>query len=302
MDFRELSYIVAVAKHQNITKAAESLYVGQPTLTKCIQNLEAALGQKLFRKLGNKFVLTYAGEVYVGKAEQMLLLKKEMDDELTDIIKSNVGILRVGFPVMRGTYMLPCTIPIFYSLYPKVKLDIVEANSDYLEELLRKGEIDIAFFNLPIRSREIDYEVVKHEELLVVLPQGHPLEAMAKEQEGREHPWIPLEALREEKFILFTKTQRTRQIVDGLFTKAHIKPSIFLETRNFQAALTLAARGYGACFVSDSHIKHVSFQEPPLCLSVGEEPVVVDFVAAFRRNAYIPYHAGEYIKIVRDFT
>lgn len=48
MDFRELQYVIAVAKYQNITKAASSLYIGQPTLTKFIQNLESRLGQKLF--------------------------------------------------------------------------------------------------------------------------------------------------------------------------------------------------------------------------------------------------------------
>ena len=62
MDFKDLSYVLAIARYQNITKAANSLYVTQPTLTKFLQNLESELGQKLFRKLGHRFVLTYAGE------------------------------------------------------------------------------------------------------------------------------------------------------------------------------------------------------------------------------------------------
>ena len=82
MDFRDLSYVLAIAKTQNITKAADSLYVTQPTLTKFLQNLEKEMGQKLFRKLGNRFVLTYAGERYVAKATEILNLKKELDQEL----------------------------------------------------------------------------------------------------------------------------------------------------------------------------------------------------------------------------
>ena len=78
MDFRDLSYVLAIAKTQNITKAADSLYVTQPTLTKFLQNLEKEMGQKLFRKLGNRFVLTYAGERYVAKATEILNLKKEL--------------------------------------------------------------------------------------------------------------------------------------------------------------------------------------------------------------------------------
>ena len=65
--FKDLSYVIAIAKTQNITKAADMLYVTQLTLTKFLQNLEREMGQKLFKKLGNRFVLTYAGERYVAK-------------------------------------------------------------------------------------------------------------------------------------------------------------------------------------------------------------------------------------------
>ena len=68
MDFRSLNFVMAIAKHQNITKAAEALYVGQPTLSKFLMTLEQELGVKLFRRLGNKYMLTYAGERYVEKA------------------------------------------------------------------------------------------------------------------------------------------------------------------------------------------------------------------------------------------
>ena len=80
MDFKDLSYVIAIAKTQNITKAADMLYVTQPTLTKFLQNLEREMGQKLFKKLGNRFVLTYAGERYVAKATEILNLKKELDN------------------------------------------------------------------------------------------------------------------------------------------------------------------------------------------------------------------------------
>lgn len=302
MDFKELSYVIALAKYQNVTKAADSLYIGQPTLTKFVQNLEKNIGQRLFRKVGNKFLLTYAGEVYIAKAEEILLLKKELDQNLNDIIKSNIGILKVAFPVMRGTYMLPCTIPIFYSLYPNVKLEIVEADSDLLEDMILKGETDLAFFNLPIKSSNIDYEIISHEEILLILPAGHPLEKHAQLCDNYKYPWISLDLLRDEKFILLTKSQRTRQIVDEIFAEYNITPNVFLQTRNITASLMLASKGYGACFISESHLKHVHFDTPPLYFSIGKTSTTVDFVAAFRKNSYLPYHAKEYIKIVKDFT
>jgi len=302
MDFRELSYIVAIAKHQNITKAADSLYISQPTLTKFVQNLEKELGQKIFRRIGNKFQLTYAGEVYVSKANEILLLKKELDHELNDIIKSNIGILKVSFPVMRGTYMLPCTLPIFYSLYPNVRLDITEANSAVLESLLLNGETDLAFFNLPIKNDNIDYEIISHEEIVLILPPDHPLAGSAVVREDCKYPWIDFQLLKNEKFILQRSSQRTRQIVDELFQQNQMKPNIILETRNIQASLILVTKGYGAGFICETHLKHITTDIKPLCFSIGTSCTTVDFVAAYRKNTYLPYHAEEYIKIVRHFT
>ena len=58
------------------------------------------------------------------KATEILNLKKELDQEMGDIIRQNAGLLKIAFPTMRGTYMLPCTLPIFRSLYPNVRLEI----------------------------------------------------------------------------------------------------------------------------------------------------------------------------------
>ena len=147
MDFKDLSYVVAIAEYQKITTAANALFISQPTLTKFLQNLEHDLGQKLFHRVGNKFLLTYAGQRYVAKAVEILKLKKELDDEMADIIKSNSGELKVGYPAVRGGYMLPCTLPLFKKLYPNVKINTTEAPSATLESMLVDGSVDLAFFN-----------------------------------------------------------------------------------------------------------------------------------------------------------
>ena len=192
MDFKDLSYVIAIAKTQNITKAADMLYVTQPTLTKFLQNLEREMGQKLFKKLGNRFVLTYAGERYVAKATEILNLKKELDQEMGDIIRQNAGLLKIAFPTMRGTYMLPCTLPIFRSLYPHVRLEIREAHSSLLEGMLSNGDADLAFFNLPVKSPDIDYQIISHEEVVLVLGNDHPLKNKGIKKEGCKYPWLDL--------------------------------------------------------------------------------------------------------------
>lgn len=302
MDFRDLSYVLAIAKYQNITKAAEELYITQPTLTKFLQSLEHQMGQKLFRKLGHKFVLTYAGERYVAKATEILNLKKELDQEMNDIIKNNHGSLKIAFPVMRGTYMLPCTLPVFNQMYPNVRLDVVEERSSKLEEMLLNGETDLAFFNLPIKSSDIDYEVIKHEEVLVVMAANHPLAHSGVIREGCKYPWMDLSLLKDEPFIMQILGQRTRDTADYLCRKANFTPIVKLETSNISAAVQLAGKGYGCFFVTETHLRHIIQTDPVVCFSVGQPCTTVDFVAAFRKNSYLPYHAREYISIVKNFT
>ena len=64
MNFKEMNYILCIAKHQNLTKAAQELYISQPTLTKYLQKLEQEVGGKLFARSGNSYIATYLGRRY----------------------------------------------------------------------------------------------------------------------------------------------------------------------------------------------------------------------------------------------
>lgn len=302
MEIKDLTYVLAIARYQNITKAADSLYITQPTLTKFLQNLEKELGQKLFRKLGHRFVLTYAGERYVAKAMEILTLKKELEQEMDDIIKNSRGSLKIAFPTMRGTYMLPCTLPVFNERFPNVSLDILEARSNLLEGMILSGEADLAFFNLPVRSPDIDYEIISHEEVLLIMADTHPLADRGIIKEGCKYPWMDLTLFANEPFIMQIPGQRTRQTVDQILKEYNITPRIKLQTSNIPAEVMLAAKGYGCCFVTETHLKHIQSLENIVCFSVGRPCTAVDFVAAFRRGSYLPHYAREYITIVKDFT
>ena len=168
--------------------------------------------------------------------------------------------------------------------------------------MLLNGDADLAFFNLPVKSPDIDYQIISHEEVVLVLGNDHPLKNKGIKKEGCKYPWLDLDLLENESFILQPPDQRTRQTVDQLFKSYHIHPKICLQTSNIPAAAELASQGYGACFVTETHLKHIPFKKKPALFSVGTPNTTVDFVAAFRKGSYLSYHAQKYIKIVRDFT
>jgi DNA-binding transcriptional LysR family regulator len=302
MDFRELQYIVSIAKHQNITRASEEVFVTQPTLSKFVQTLENYLGQPIFRRLGNKFLLTYAGERYVEKAKVMLGIKRELEQELADIMKENIGELKIAFPIMRGTYMLPRTLPEFSKEFPKVKITVKEANSAALEDMILEGEIDIAFFTLPIKHQDITYDIIKDEEVVLVMSPSHPLAGNGIEKTECKYPWFDITKLKDETFIMQRVDQRTRHITDHFLHDMNFVPKAALEIHNILASVELAAGGYGITFVTETHLRHMHLKEKPVCFSFGDPRTMTCFVAAYREGIYLPNYAQRYIQIVRDFT
>lgn len=301
MDFKELSYILAMAEHQNVTKAANSLYLSQPTLTKFIQNLEKNLGQKLFRRVGNKFLLTYAGERYIEHGKEILLIKKELDNELADIKKSHVGRLNVAIPAVRGTYILPSTLPRFKELYPQLEINIREGYADQIERLVLSGETDLAFFNMANPHSDITYEVMGEEELLMVMSNKNPLVAQATKRDGAKHLWMDIHLCKEELFILQNAYQRTGQIVELNLKNKEISPIKPMIISNMRAAAKLVAENYGIAFVCDTHLNFMDLHDVSY-FSWGDPCVLVDFVAAYRRDSYLSFHAKEYMNLLRKVS
>ncbi len=303
MDFRELTYILAIAKHGNITRAAESLYVGQPTLSKFLMSLEAELGLKLFRRVGNRYVPTHAGERYVEKASQILSLKGDLDAEMADIIKRGAGELSVAFASMRCTYMLPCSLPVFHRMHPNVKVTVYEGSSEENDRRLLDGQAEVAFYSKPSElNPQIQYEPLAQEELLICTCKDHPLSRFARENPASAYPKLDLSLLKKEQIIMMRPQQRTRQIMDGILNSQGVTFENVLYTGNLPAIMELVALGYGVSFIHESHLRHRSGSLAINCFSFGEPRTVSDFVAATRKGSYISRYTQDYIEIVKQLV
>jgi DNA-binding transcriptional LysR family regulator len=300
MDFRELTYLQAIAKYGNMTRAAESLYVGQPTLSKFLTSLESELGLKLFRRVGNRYLLTHAGTRYLEKASQILALKGDLDAEMADIIKLEIGEIGVAFASMRCTYMLPGTLPVFHKMHPKVKVNVFEGNSEENDRRLLEGQVEVAFYSKPSEPNpQICYETLGEDELLICTCADHPVGRFAEPNPASRYPRLDLNLLKNEQVLMMRPQQRTRQIVDAILREKKITYDNILCTSNLPAIMELVALGYGVSFIHESHLRHRAGMRPIDCYSFGEPRVVSDFVAATRRGSYVSRYTQDFIDIVR---
>lgn len=183
-----------------------------------------------------------------------------------------------------------------------MKLDLYETSSEQLRQMILSGEIDLAFFNMVEKHPNIDFEVISHEELVLIMSKENELALLGEMREGCRYPHMDMNHLKGAPIIMQKENQMTRHATERIFKKAHFDPNIIVTTGNINAGAHLAARNYGLYFITATHLKHMHLDEEIACFSVGEPFTTIDFVAAYRRNSYLPYHAQEFIKIVRDFT
>ncbi|MDO4483357.1 MAG: LysR family transcriptional regulator [Clostridia bacterium] len=300
MNSNELNYFLTIAREGSLTTAAEKLFITQPTLTKYIQRLEKDVGLTLFRRVGKKLMLTYAGERYKSYAEKLVQLQLDMDLEMNDLRENGVTRLRVGIPPFRCSYVLPWVLPEFKKLHPNVRFELIEDASASLDKALLQGDIDLAIYNLFEPLPQLDYTLLEHDRFYAVLPQGHPVKDKAVYPEDGGPGEIPLELLQDEIFIIQSRKQRSGQFIHQQMKNINFTPKRILESSNIRAAGLLAANGYGVSFMCASLLRR--FQGASRCdvYRIADCDMALDLVAASRKDAYLPVCARDFIELVRE--
>lgn len=303
MNIYELNYVLCIAKHQNMTKAARELFISQPTLSKHIGKLERELGIKLFNRVDNCYIPTYAGRRYMEYAAKVLELTHSWEKELEDLRSLNEGELNIAFPLMRSSCMIPFILPAFRRLHPNIRLNFLEETYAIQERLLSDGRIDFAIFSGGSTNTKLEYEILGQEEILLAVSPDNPLAKQVdpKQFQDGSYPPADWEKLRSEKFILHFPEQNTGAITERLLKKHGITPAVPFYTRNTQAALLLVQQNEGVCFAPETYIRNMTFAVQPVCFSLNDEEAYATTIIAYRKGAYLAAYAKDFIQISREY-
>ena len=247
MNFLHLKYFLMVAEELNITRAAERLYISQQSLSNHISNMERELDVKLFTR-SPKLTLTYAGNLLVDTASQILELNNQYLAKVSDINRHYLGVLRVGVSHTCGLALLPKILPRFREEFPLVEFSLFEGNSTQLEDELSHGRIDLMICFEPITMEGVTTVPLTRQQLMMVVPKSFTQERFgdqADEIRARYRDHADISAFEDLPFVLIKKGNRTRSIVDKLFNTNHFTPKLILETENTVTTLVMAQSGIG---------------------------------------------------------
>jgi DNA-binding transcriptional LysR family regulator len=308
MEFRQLQYMLKVAEEKSFSKAAQKLYIAQPSLSQYIQKLEQQLGVQLFDRSTNPLRLTYAGELYAETAKKILSLNVQLSNQMEDISNFKKGRLTIGLSPFRSAYIIPKVLPLFHKKFPGIDVVLAEGNSVKLEDLAVKGITDISIMTLPIKENFFSYEPIFRETILLAMPPNHPIcKKSLTNHRSRQHASadnihseISLHELRDEPFILLKQHQKLRHIAISLCKQAGFNPKIILESESIEATHALVSAGMGIAFIPDSITLFPQTSITPIYFRIKDLQTTRTLIVANIKKRYLSRAAKEFITIMKD--
>ena len=255
MNDRELLYIKTIADTKSISKAAEELFIAQPSLSQSLQRIERELGTHLFIREPRGMKLTYAGEKYYLMAKEILDIYSDFKSEITHINELKAGRLVIGIARYMGMNILPNVLPDFNKNYPNIEIIIREENTRVLENLVLGGNVDFALTHVHKKemNEKINYEILKEDEFLLVTPKAYLKDSdKIKVKDGKSY--VDLRDLEGEKFILLDINKGIRKVQDRTIKSYGISPDVVFTTKNFETAKRLAANGMGITIIPKDYL------------------------------------------------
>lgn len=246
MDLRQLRYFVAVAKERNFTRAAASLHIAQPPLSRQIQLLEDELGVALVIRSSRPIKLTDAGRLFYEQALQVLGRVDQMKDATRRVGMNRNRVLSIGFVASTLYGGLPMLVRKLRQNAPELDIQLLELLSIQQIPALKEGRIDVGFGRLKHNDANVESTILREERLVAALPQNSPLAPDPRP--------LQLAALAGQKLIVYPKEPRPSYAdqVLGLLQDAGVHPAEVLEVREIQTALGLVAAESGICIIPSS--------------------------------------------------
>ncbi|WP_282269024.1 LysR family transcriptional regulator [Stenotrophomonas sp. PS02298] len=287
MDIRQLRMLVEVVRHDGFSAAAEAVFATQPTISKAIRQLEDELGEVLLQRSRNGVRLTPAGQIVYRRALALLGEREDMLRELEELRDLQRGELHLGLASLGSDILFAPVFARFRQLHPQIELRVLERGSEALEESLRAGEIELAASLLPVAD-DLDWQPVRTEPLVALLPRQHPLAGSAS---------LQLQDLAEVPFVLFEKGfLLNRHIIQACQARGFSPREV---TRSGQPdfIVALVAAGLGVALLPRM-IANARPRADVMIVPLDEPELDWKMVLAWRRGGYLSAAAQAWLRLV----
>lgn len=248
----KLNYLLVLQEEQNMTRAAKRLFITQPTLTACINNLEKSLGVKLFDRSHHPINTTAWGNVYIQEMQALLTNEQQLNEKIQKMASEQYE-LRIGIGQIHSEFWCPDLIEGLLKKYPTLNVQIKEAPEMQLVEMLKRDKIDVLFGYVKENSSDFQIQTICEEKIVLSIPENLMPSAALKDltideiqHNSPEHPFkINPRLLYTLPIIKPGSSQGLYLNLSQLLQEYQIKPVRIIQTSNMVTAGTLVLKGLG---------------------------------------------------------
>lgn len=276
----QLKVFEAAARHGSFTRAAEELFLTQPTVSMQIKQLTKSVGLPLFEQVGKRLYLTEAGKELFATCQQIFETIAQFEMKVADIKGLKQGRLRLSV-ITTAKYFIPRLLGPFCQLYPGIDISLKVTNHEGILERMTNNMDDLYIMSQVPEHLDVNCQAFMENPLVVLAPLNHPL---AHERN------IPIERLADEPFIMREPGSGTRRTVQTLFDEHGVTVKVKLELGSNEAIKQAIAGGLGISVLS----RHTLMPQPAVLemalLDVEHFPI--------KRHWYMVYPNGKQLSIV----
>ena len=240
MTLNQIYYFQTVARYENYRKAAEELYISQPSLSRSIASLESELGVLLFEKNGRGVNLTKGGKLFLEYADRIIdeceIAKNKMKEMASDGGKIDIGYV---FPL--ASHYIPHNVRDFLNKKENknVTFNFFQNHTSAIAKKVRSGELDVGFGGY-IDKEEFEFFPVLSEEMVLITPKGHELES---------HKKVSIQELRNYPVIGYDRESWLGNYTKQLYRRLAFAPNIVVECPDEHSIVALVSEDFGIALV-----------------------------------------------------
>ena len=263
-----------VARRGSVSRAAEALFITQPTLTARLKALERDLGTPLFLRTPHGMRLTDAGRAWIPYAERALRALVDGRDALAQVMTASAGHLMIAAAPAVSTYVLPELLERFVAAHPRVEVSVRTGHSEDVVELVLRDEVQIGL-GRTIRHPDLELRPFHTEDMVLVTAPEHPF---------TKRPSVTMADVAGQKLIMFDRTSSYYEIAQGAFLSSGVSLRGLMELDSIEAAKKMVERGLGVALLPGSAVAR-EVQGGTLCVvKMKDAPPMQNTIVVFRRR------------------
>lgn len=308
--FQWKEYVFEVYKERSFTKAAQNLFISQPSLSARIKKIENELGAPLFDRSTAPLKLTEAGEMYIESAKEIAQIEQRMTNYLNNLRSLKTGNIRIGTSTLFAACVLPPLITEFKQKYPDIHIRVIEGNTISLEDMIEKNDLDFVIDNNRYDHILYSREYYRDESILLAVPKSLPVNDKMKQyqlpyesiinQEYADYMPVPLESFSDYPFIMLYKGNDTRERATKLCQRAGFQPDIKFEFNQQLTSYMTASTNLGITFISDMLVGQIPNFDNMVHYKLDGEEATRKVYFYYKNHRNMTHAMKEFLSLVQN--